>query len=165
MASHLKSRAFFRPTHGAKPNSSAPISHLSLKRNKYLLGEVSPYSAYNHLFMVKRETFNRFPPIRRRTFTLHLFIYGTCYTHGGSSDSTNDTSPAHEPCKCRSRAVQVLFTSRASVVHEPCKCYTETVRMSHMQKKLIEKYILILTSRKKRATFVLQKRRMPTIGH
>ena len=124
MASHFKSRAFFRPTHGAKPNSSAPISHLSLKRNKYLLGEVSPYSAYNHLFMVKRETFNRFPPIRRRAFTLHLFIYGHLL-HAWRIERL------HKRHKSGSRAVQVSLTSRASVAHEPYKCCSRAVQVLH----------------------------------
>ena len=37
------------------------------------------------------------------------------------------TSVAREPCKCLSRAVQVLLVSRASVSREPCRCCLEGV--------------------------------------
>lgn len=34
------------------------------------------------------------------------------------------TRKKHKPCKCRSRATQVSFASRASVEQEPYKCFS-----------------------------------------
>ena len=38
-----------------------------------------------------------------------------------------------EPCKCRSRAVQVSLASHASVAHEPYKCPTKALRHTPQQ--------------------------------
>ena len=38
-----------------------------------------------------------------------------------------------EPCKCLSRAMQVLLTSRASVAREPYKCPTKALRHTPQQ--------------------------------
>ena len=51
---------------------------------------------------------------------LYVFHALVCPCFTMSVSGLSRASVAREPCKCRPRAVQVLFASRASVVHKPC---------------------------------------------
>ena len=66
-------------------------------------------------------------------FIWKTILLGVCYSFGNQCfvnmriTRLFHTCVAREPCKCRSRAVQVLLTSHTSVVREPRKCLSRAL--------------------------------------